>query len=62
MRHRLLINQRLTRLLHNFVDSLIETPELNDLFLRGLNDLDSPTAHTRNRRDHTPMMPMREAR
>lgn len=30
-----------TRLLHDFVDSLIETPELNDLFLRGINDLDS---------------------
>ena len=30
-----------TRMLHHFVDSLIGTPELNDLFLRGLADLDS---------------------
>jgi hypothetical protein len=30
-----------TGLLHNFIDSLIETPELNDLYLRGLADLDS---------------------
>jgi hypothetical protein len=30
-----------TRLLHTFIDSLIETPELNDLFLRGIADLES---------------------
>jgi hypothetical protein len=30
-----------TRLLHVFIDMLIETPELNDLYLRGLKDLES---------------------
>ncbi len=30
-----------TRLLNDFIDYLIESPELNDLFLRGLADLDS---------------------
>lgn len=29
------------RLLHTFIDSLIDKPELNDLFLRGIADLDS---------------------
>ena len=29
-----------TRLLHSFIDVLIETPELNDLYLRGLADPD----------------------
>lgn len=28
-----------TRLLNDFMDSLIENPELNDLYLRGVNDL-----------------------
>jgi len=29
-----------TRLLHKFIDYLIETPELNDIFLRGIEDLE----------------------
>lgn len=29
------------RMLHDFIDSLVQTPELNDIFLRGLADLDS---------------------
>ncbi len=30
-----------TRLLNDFVDSLIKSPELNALFLRGLTEIDS---------------------
>lgn len=30
-----------TRMLHDFIDSLVQDPELNDLFLRGVADLGS---------------------
>jgi len=30
-----------TRMLHGFMDYLIETPELNDIYLRGIDDLNS---------------------